>query len=96
MRRPLILLFPLALASPVALAAGPRTAPTAEQVRLEVRRAVEAHRAQQRDDILRQEAAAGRRLTAQERAELREQVRVQWLLPGAASETSTLPHGSPP
>ena len=91
MRPPLFLLFPLALASSVALAAG--AAPTAEQTRLEVRRAVEAHRAQQRDDIRRQEAAAGRRLTAAERAELREQVRYQWLLPGSAPEVPKAPPG---
>ena len=91
MRRLLILLIPLTLASSVALAAGGRPAPTAEQIRLEVRRAVEAHRTQQRDDIRRQEAEAGRRLTAAERAELREQVRYQWLLPGAAPEAPKAP-----
>lgn len=88
MRRLLIPLFLLALASSAVLAAGARPAPTAEQTRLEVRRAVEAHRAEQRDDIRRQEAQAGRRLTAAERAELREQVRYQWLLPASAPEAS--------
>ena len=77
------LLFSLALAAPAAWAAGPQTTPSAEQVRIEVRRAVEAHRAQERDDIRRQEAEVGRRLTAAERAELREQVRYQWLLPSS-------------
>jgi hypothetical protein len=90
MRRPLILLFSIALASPVGGAAGAGNAPSAEQVRQEVRRAVVTHRAQQRDDIRRQEAAAGRRLTAAERAELREQVRYQWLLPASGSVSPVL------
>jgi len=82
MHRFLILLAPLALAAPAAWAAGTtRSTPTAEQVRMEVRKAVEAHRAQERDDIRREEAEVGRRLTAAERAQLREQVRYQWLLP---------------
>jgi hypothetical protein len=82
MHRFLILLAPLTLAAPAAWAAGTtRSAPTAEQVRMEVRKAVEAHRAQERDDIRREEAEVGRRLTAAERAQLREQVRYQWLLP---------------
>lgn len=86
MRRVLTLLVPLALAVPTARAAtpSPRPAPTAEQTRIEVRKAVEAHRAQERDDIRRQEAEIGRRLTPAERAELREQVRYQWLLPSKA------------
>ncbi|HYP69804.1 MAG TPA: hypothetical protein VEP93_02915 [Variovorax sp.] len=50
-------------------------------MRKEVRRAVEAHRALERDDIRREEAEVGRRLTPAERAELREQIRYQWLLP---------------
>jgi hypothetical protein len=44
----------------------------------EVRDAVEAHRAAKREEVRRQEAAAGRRLTAAELAELRQQVRQQW------------------
>ncbi len=90
------LLFSLALAAPAAWAAGPQTKPTAEQVRIEVRRAVEAHRAQQRDDIRRQEAEVGRRLTAAERAELREQVRYQWLLPSSAPSTPKPPAAPSP
>lgn len=58
---------------------------TAEQVRTEVRKAVEAHRAQERDDIRREEAEVGRRLTPAERSELREQIRYQWLLPSKPS-----------
>lgn len=46
--------------------------------RNEVRDAVEAHRAAKREEMRRQEAAAGRRLTAAELAELRQQVRQQW------------------
>lgn len=86
MRRVLNLLVPLALAAPSAWAAPgtARAVPTAEQTRIEVRKAVEAHRAQERDDIRRQEAEIGRRLTPAERAELREQVRYQWLLPSKA------------
>jgi hypothetical protein len=44
----------------------------------EMRDAVEAHRAAKREEVRRQEAAAGRRLTAAELAELRQQVRQQW------------------
>lgn len=46
--------------------------------RHEVRRAVEAHRSAQREEMQREEAAAGRRLTPAELAELRSQVRQQW------------------
>jgi hypothetical protein len=46
--------------------------------RHEVRQAVEAHRSAQREEVRREEAAAGRRLTAAELAELRSQVRQQW------------------
>jgi len=83
MRRALSVFVPLALAGSAVWAANGATAgtPTADQVRKEVRRAVEAHRAQERDDIRREEAEVGRRLTPAERAELREQIRYQWLLP---------------
>jgi len=46
--------------------------------RVDVRRAVEVHRASQREELQREEAAAGRRLTPAELAELRSQVRQQW------------------
>ncbi|WP_218668859.1 hypothetical protein [Variovorax sp. KK3] len=49
------------------------------EVRSEVRDAVEAHRAEKREEVRRQEAAAGRRLTPAELAELRQQVRQQWV-----------------
>lgn len=88
MRRALSVLVPVALAaSPVWAATGTAGAPTADQVRKEVRRAVEAHRAQERDDIRREEAEVGRRLTPAERAELREQIRYQWLLPSKSPST---------
>ncbi len=53
--------------------------------RSEVRDAVAAHRAAQREEIRREEAFAGRRLTAAELFELRQQVRGQWTPPGMAS-----------
>lgn len=40
--------------------------------------AVEAHRLSERDQILRDEAMVGRRLTPAERAQLREQLRHEW------------------
>lgn len=46
--------------------------------RYEVRKAVEIHRASQSEEVRREEAAAGRRLTPAELAELRSQVRQQW------------------
>lgn len=50
-----------------------------DQRRSEMRDAVEAHRAAKREEVMRQEAAAGRRLTPAELAELRQQVRQQWV-----------------
>lgn len=55
--------------------------------RSEVRVAVEAHRAARRADVQREELLAGRRLTAQERAELRLQLRRQWAAPGETAQT---------
>lgn len=49
-------------------------APTREQVR----EAVKAHRAAEQEQIQRDEAMAGRRLTPAERSELREQLRQEW------------------
>ncbi|OUM01131.1 hypothetical protein [Variovorax sp. JS1663] len=49
------------------------------EVRAEVREAVEAHRAAKREEIRREEAAVGRRLTPAELVELRQQVRQQWV-----------------
>ncbi|MES1264952.1 MAG: hypothetical protein ABUU24_04775 [Variovorax sp.] len=49
-----------------------------DQRRTELRGAVEANRAATRDEVRREEAAAGRRLTPAELAELRQQVRQQW------------------
>ena len=56
--------------------------------RSEVRDAVAAHRAAQREEIRREEAAAGRRLTAAELFELRQQVRGQWMSPRGARANS--------
>ncbi|WP_198087565.1 hypothetical protein [Variovorax sp. E3] len=53
--------------------------------RSEVRDAVAAHRAAQREEVRREEAAAGRRLTAAELFELRQQVRGQWTPPAAGA-----------
>jgi len=54
----------------------------------EVHTAVAAHRAAERAQISSDEAAAGRRLTPAERAELREQVRSQWSLRSDATQTA--------
>ncbi|RYF62433.1 MAG: hypothetical protein EOO22_27690 [Comamonadaceae bacterium] len=69
---PLVLCIP-AWAAPEALAvaSGPRGQ--------ELRDAVAAHRMSGREQIRHDEAVAGRRLTPAERAELREQLRQQWL-----------------
>jgi hypothetical protein len=72
----------------VACSCGPALANAGEFLRVgdsrrsEVREAVAAHRAAQRDEIRREEAVAGRRLTAAELFELRQQVRRQWTPPG--------------
>jgi len=55
-----------------------------DRQRNELRGAVEAHRAAKRDEVQREDAAAGRRLTAAERLELREQLRRQWRESSAA------------
>jgi hypothetical protein len=60
------------------LAAQPGFMTVADQRRVEVRDAVEAHRAATRDEVRREEAAAGRRLTPAELAQLRQQVRQNW------------------
>lgn len=49
-----------------------------EPQRNEVRSAVASHRESQREEVQREEQAAGRRLTPAELAELRNQVRQQW------------------
>ena len=105
MRRDLSVLVSVALAaSTVWAATGTAGAQSAGDVRKEVRRAVETHRALERDDIRREEAEVGRRLTPAERAELREQIRYQWLLPSKspgskaeqALENGTLPPAALP
>lgn len=66
--------------------------------RQEVRQAVQAHRAAQREEIQREEASAGRRLTPAELAELRSQVRQQWPRYDAPHGNAPLPaaESSPP
>ncbi|MDM0048512.1 hypothetical protein [Variovorax sp. J22R115] len=72
-----------------------------DQRRSELRGAVEAHRAATRDEVRREEAAAGRRLTPAELAELRQQVRQQWLprhdalQSSAATRHEAVPSGEP-
>ncbi|WP_301511242.1 hypothetical protein [Variovorax sp. CAN15] len=56
-----------------------------EARRSEVRDAVAAHRAAQREEMRRGEAIAGRRLTPAELFELRQQVRGQWTPPAAGA-----------
>jgi hypothetical protein len=60
-----------AWAGPGELVPGPR--------RSELRVAVDEHRAANREEVRREEAAAGRHLTPAELAELRAQVRQQWM-----------------
>lgn len=97
--RPLFsLILALGAALPLAASAefmkvGPR--------RDEVRAAVAAHRAEQREEIRHDEAVAGRRLTPAERAQLREQVRSQWPTRPDATQTADSaavpgPHGATP
>ena len=68
--------------------------------RVEVRRAVELHRASQQEELRREEAEAGRRLTPAELGELRSQVRGAWSpryhAPRAGEETTPEPTLSPP
>ncbi|RSZ35260.1 hypothetical protein EJO70_25715 [Variovorax sp. 553] len=56
-----------------------------ETRRSEVRDAVAAHRAAQREEVRRGEAIAGRRLTPAELFELRQQVRGQWTPPATGA-----------
>ncbi len=71
---------------------GDALAQAGEPRRSRLREAVEAHRASQREEVRREEAAAGRRLTAEERAELREQLRQQWLArPGVTHTAESQP-----
>ncbi len=88
--RHLPLLF-LALCVPIGAVAEPFF-PTGGARRHELREAVEAHRISGREQIQRDEAVAGRRLTPAERAELREQLRRQWL---AASSIPPPPETQP-
>lgn len=73
--------------------------------RHEVRQAVQAHRASQREEVQREEASAGRRLTPAELAQLRSQVRQQWSprydaphvnMPSSSTEASLPAESQPP
>jgi hypothetical protein len=61
-----------------AMAAPSGSVPLSQQHLSDLRDAVETHRGSQREAMRREEAVAGRRLTAAELAELRDQVRQQW------------------
>lgn len=82
---------PFALSWVLVFACGPSRAVSGDFFRVgevrrsEVRDAVAAHRAAQREEVQREEAAAGRRLTAAELFELRQQVRGQWTPPAAGA-----------
>jgi len=84
-----------------ALAGSPGFVMVSDQQRSELRGAVEAHRTATRDEVRREEAAAGRRLTPAELAELRQQVRQQWsprhdvLQSSAATRHEAVPLGGP-
>lgn len=82
MKPPAVLALPLLLlaclpGAVVAESAG--VLRVSEVHRSELRHAVDAHRAARRAEAQREEAAASRRLTAAELAELRQQVREQWM-----------------
>ena len=68
--------------------------------RSETRRAVDSHRESQREEVQREERAAGRRLTPAELAELRNQVRQQWSPQsdgaGAGRASGPIDHGPVP
>lgn len=92
--------FVLALGAALPLAASAEFLKVGGPRRDEVRAAVAAHRAEQREAIRQDEAVAGRRLTPAERAQLREQVRSQWPARTDATQTAesaaTGPHGATP
>lgn len=93
--------FVLALGAALPLAASAEFLKVGGPRRDEVRAAVDAHRAAQRDEIRHDEAVAGRRLTPAERAQLREQVRSQWPARPDATQTAESasapePHGAGP
>ena len=86
MRRPFSALpFILVLVCGPSLAVSGDFFRVGEVRRSEVRDAVAAHRAAQREEMRRGEAIAGRRLTPAELFELRQQVRGQWTPPAAGA-----------
>jgi len=73
-----VLSWVVAAAPTGAWAASPPGIPANQQLRLDVRDALEAQRVAGQAAERREEAAAGRRLTEAERARLREQLRREW------------------
>jgi hypothetical protein len=71
--------FPAGATTPSKVSSASSSLQIDEARRNEVRDAVLAHRAAQREEARREELAAGRRLTPAELFELRQQVREQWL-----------------
>jgi hypothetical protein len=96
----LLLAFFMSPACATAWALAPGVMQVGGATRIEVRRAVEMHRASQQEEMRREEAAAGRRLTPAELGELRSQVRGAWSprydAPRADAATSPAPGISPP
>jgi len=84
----------LLVAGALSWAAALRPLPVSDQVRADAGGAAGAYRATQVDGIPVDETAAGRRLTAAERAELREQVRQQWA-PNAGTAVQAQPAARP-
>lgn len=64
--------------------------------RPDVRAAVETHRASRLEEVRREEVMADRRLTAEQRAELREQLRRQWAAHGETAQTAQAAHTAEP
>jgi len=82
----------VAAAAASSWAASPPGISANQQLRLDVRDALEAQRVAGLAAERREEAAVGRRLTAAERARLREQVRAEW---AARTEAEALKVGAP-
>jgi len=93
--RILLALFLLVLAADGALSAAPKSKAANDQIRSDVREAVQQHRASQKDDIRRADAQAGRHLTAAERAQLREQLRQEWATPRPSQVSSSVSSAPP-
>jgi hypothetical protein len=62
--------------------------PNAERATPDLRDVIAAQVSARREEVRREEAMAGRRLTAEERAELRAQLRRQWSSQGETAQTA--------